>query len=93
MDFACSEEGVHHRDTLGGIMRACEHIVFSAQCQGADLVLDPVVVQQQAPIHKQGHQGVPLIFDIGERPAYRTLGGVKLSVYPSLELLVKRFQV
>lgn len=47
----------------------------------------------QAPIHKQGHQGVPLIFDIGERLAYRTLGRIKLSVYPGLELLVKRFQI
>lgn len=57
----CSEEGIHHGSAMCALVRAREQVVFPAQCQWPDLVLNGVVVDQQAPVFEQCHEGRPLV--------------------------------
>ena len=73
--LATSHEAIHHGRSLGCFVSPGKEVILSAQGQGADFVLDMIVVDEQTPILEQGCQGRPLILGISKGLANGALRG------------------
>ena len=90
LHLAGGEEGIHHSSALSALMGAGKQIVLAPQRQGANLVLDKVVVGQQPAVLEERHQVGPLVLCIGKCLADGAFGGYHagLLVQPVFEAFV-----